>query len=467
MIELDGKDVLVVGMGVSGFAAVEVALRLGAVVTATDSSETPPMLDRIGQLEAAGADVRLGVSVPEDLAAFDLVVVSPGVPDDAEVLASAREEGIEIISELEMGYQLLENDIVAVTGTNGKTTTTALIRRILDHPDRRAHACGNIGSPLVGLVGEVGPEDLLVVEVSSFQLANIREFRAQVAVLLNIEPDHFDRHHDMKEYREAKNRITENQTSDDYFVYNSDDPACREIASEMKAVAIGFGLERAPGYGVWLEDGYIKAGPPLREEVQVVPLRDVRLKGSHNLSNVLAAVGAALAVGEQPAVVRRAVGKFEGLEHRMEYVATVSGVKFYNDSKATNPHAALNAVRSFEEPTTAIIGGRNKGLEFTDLAAEVCRRLDSGRMKGVVLVGESAGELRGLLENSCAGASSGRLVQAGTMEQAVTSAFGIAAGEGVVLLTPACASFDMFSDYKERGRAFKETVSGLARKARR
>lgn len=467
MIDLNGKDVLVVGLGISGFAAAEVALRMGATVTATDSSDSPSMADRLGQLESAGADIRLGVSVPEDLAAFDLVVVSPGVPAKAEVLVSARAEGIEVISELEMGFQLLENEIVGVTGTNGKTTTTALLRRILDHPDRRAYACGNIGSPLVGLVGEAQPGELLVVEVSSFQLANINEFRAQVAVLLNIVPDHFDWHTDMGEYRDAKTRITENQTSDDYFIYNSDDPACKAIASEMKAVAVGFGLEREPGYGVWIEDGFIKAGPPLREEVQVMSLRDVRLKGSHNLLNVMAAVGASLAMGESPAVIRKAVGKFEGLEHRMEYVATVSKVKFYNDSKATNPNAALNAVKSFEEPMVVILGGRNKGLEFTDLMAEVCARLESGQIKGVVLIGESTAEMRESLAAVCPAVGGYRVVDVATIEEAVSTAFGIADDSGSVLLSPACASFDMFSDYKERGKAFKDSVAGLARKGRR
>lgn len=467
MIDFNGKDVLVVGMGVSGFAAAEVALRVGASVTVTDSSPSPPMAGRAGQLDEAGVDVRLGVSVPEDLAAFDLVVVSPGVPDRAEVLVSAREEGIKVISELEMGYQLLENEMVAVTGTNGKTTTTALIRRVLDRPDRKAYACGNIGSPLVGLVGQVQPEDVLVVEVSSFQLANIVEFRAQVAVLLNIAPDHFDWHADMKEYREAKERITANQTSDDYFIYNSDDPACREIAAEMNAVAVGFGLEREPGYGVWVEDGWIKAGPPLREEVQVVPLRDVRLAGSHNLLNIMAAVGAALAMGEQPAVIRKAVGKFEGLEHRMEYVATVSGVRFVNDSKATNPHAAVSAIRSFEEPAVVILGGRNKGLDFTELSHEVCRRLESGLLKGVVLIGESAPEILESMTAGCAGIDGYTVVTAGALDDAINTAFRIADGSGVILLSPACASFDMFKDYRERGRAFKESVVGLARKGRR
>lgn len=467
MIDFMGKDVLVVGLGISGFAAVEVALRVGASVTATDSSPSPPMAGRVGQLEAAGADVRLGVSVPEDLAAFDLVVVSPGVPDRAEVLVRAREEGIKIISELEMGYQLLENVMVAVTGTNGKTTTTALIRRILDRPDRRAHACGNIGSPLVGLVGEVQPEDVLVVEVSSFQLANIVEFRAQVAVLLNIAPDHFDWHTDMEEYREAKTRITENQTSDDYFIYNSDDPACKAIAAEMKAVAVGFGIERDPGYGIWVEDEWIYAGPPLREETPVISLRDIRLAGAHNVLNVMAAVGAALAMGEQPAAIRKAVGKFEGLEHRMEYVATVSGVRFYNDSKATNPHAAINAIRSFDTPAVVIMGGRNKGLDFTELSREVCGRLGSGLLKGVVLIGESTGEMRESLTANCPGIEAFQVLNAGAIDDAISRAFGLADGSGVVLLSPACASFDMFSDYRERGRAFKENVAGLAKKGRR
>jgi len=465
MIEFEGMNVLVVGLGVSGFAAAGVARARGASVTVVDSSDRPSMAGRVHGLEAGGTVVRLGTAVPDDLLSFDLVVASPGVPDRTKVLEMARKGCIKVISELEMGYSMLPNELIAVTGTNGKTTTTALLGEILDRPGRRAVTCGNIGNPLVAQVGQAGDGDLLVVEVSSFQLANIEDFRPGVAVILNVAPDHFDWHAGFDDYVAAKSRITENQGPGDFLVYNSDDVICERIAAGSAAATVGFGLDRSPGSGVWLECGWIMAGEPLRA-TEVMPVDEIDLAGIHNVLNVMAACGAALAVGEGASSIREAVGRFEGLEHRMEPVLDVAGVRFFNDSKATNPHATVHAVRSFEEPTVLIMGGRNKGLDFGGLAAEVCKGLVEGALIGVVLIGECADELRTAIGEACPGTNGSRIAVETEMDSAVHAAYRFAAVErtgAAVLFSPASASFDMFDDYKHRGVVFKQSVARLAR----
>ena len=461
MIELENKKVLVVGLGDSGFAAAKAARGLRAAVTVIDSSGEPARAESIGELESLGVTVNLGVSVPTDISIYDLLVASPGVPGAAPPLKAAKGSGVEVISELELGYRMLDNDFVAVTGTNGKTTTTELAAMMLSGEGRRAIPCGNIGDPVAGLAGEVSPGDIMVAEVSSFQLANIEKFRPRVAVILNIAPDHYDWHADFDEYFAAKARIVENQGPDDFVVFNEDDGHCRAIALTATSRPAGFG--GAPGSGTWIEGDRIMAGQPLLEEpLELVPVSAVRLVGGHNLHNIMAAAGAALAMGATPERVGEVASSFEGLEHRMEPVTEIDGVTFYDDSKATNPHASLHALSSFEGPMVLISGGRNKGLEFDVLARAISERVAAGSLAGVVLVGESAPEMESAIANESAGARSLTVTCAG-LEDAVAKAFSICPRPGVVLFSPACASFDMFDDYKHRGRAFKEAVRGLSR----
>ncbi|MCG2795660.1 MAG: UDP-N-acetylmuramoyl-L-alanine--D-glutamate ligase [Actinomycetia bacterium] len=515
MIDLTGKAVLIVGLGDSGCEAAAAASGLGASVTAIDSSSEPSSLSMLPWLESKGVEVRLGVEVPDGLATYDLVVTSPGVPDRSPVLARAREEGLRVISELELAYRLLDNPIVAVTGTNGKTTTTTLIARMLDRPGRRAVACGNIGTPLVSLCsplnkdacirtsmhphllrsapsrysrstarsralherrlgaldttpylwngalrGEAGPDDILVVEASSFQLAYIEEFRARVSVVLNIAPDHFDWHRNMDEYRKAKMRLVENMLPGDYLVYNRDDDFCTQMALGARGVTVGFSVVSPPGEGLWIEGGWVVAGPPL-EAGRILPVDEIGVSGIHNVGNVMAAAAASLVMGEPPARIREAAREFKGLAHRLEFVSRVGEVLFYNDSKATNPHAALQAIKSFDGPLVAIMGGRNKGLDLSELAGELCRGMESGAIRGVVFLGECADEFRAAVNRECGAAANNCMEMADDMEESVRKAYQLADGSGVVVLTPACASFDMFGDYQERGRVFKECVACL------
>ncbi len=458
MMQLGGKRLLVVGLGLSGAASARVAAGLGASVDLVDRSEKPLRGELAEELRAAGVKISLGVEAPPSLERYDLVVASPGVPDRAPVLAAARAAGLRVISELELGYRLLEADrMVAVTGTNGKTTTTRLIGNMLEAGGVPAVTCGNIGNPLVGLYGRLEPGQVPVVEVSSFQLQNIEDFSAEVSVALNIAPDHFDWHADFDEYREAKMRLVENSRAGDLLVYNADDIWCREMSSRTRGRAWGFSLGRAPGAAAWTEEGWIVTGPPL-EEARLMPVAELKLAGIHNVQNVMAGALAALECGVGRGTVREAAAAFSGLEHRMEYAGTVEGVRFYNDSKATNPHAALHALISFEGPAVAIMGGRNKGLDFSEVARELCARLSDGRVRGVVLVGESAMEMLRAVEGLCGPSARGRVLTAPSLDESVARAHGLSGGEGVIIFTPACASFDMFADYKERGRAFKESV---------
>jgi len=460
MMDLAGKAVLIVGLGDSGCEASGAARGLGASVTAIDSSEEPSRMPQVSRLESDGVEVLLGVDIPDGLEGYDLVVTSPGVPDRSPVLTRARELGLRVISELEFAFRLLENTIVAVTGTNGKTTTTTLIARMLERPERRAIACGNIGTPLVSMRGEADSGDILVVEVSSFQLANIEEFRARVSVVLNIAPDHFDWHRDMDEYREAKMRLVENMMPGDYLVYNRNDDFCVRMASVARGITVGFGIKSSSGEGVWIEDGWIVAGPPL-EAVEVMPVEEIGIPGVHNVENVMAAAAASMAMGEPPARIRDVAREFKGLAHRMEFVSRIGLVSFYNDSKATNPQAALQAIKSFKGSLVPILGGRNKGLDLSELAGELCRGIEGGELRGVVFMGESAGEFEAAVRRECGAAANCCIEMADGMEDSVQRAYRLAGGSGVVVLTPACASFDMFTDYKERGRVFKECVDRL------
>jgi UDP-N-acetylmuramoylalanine--D-glutamate ligase len=458
VIDLEGLKVLVVGLGASGEAAARAATGLGAGVTVVDSSASPLKAESAQEMKSLGVNVLLGVDIPEDMGLFDLVVASPGVPDRSGVLTEARARGRKVISELELGYRLLDgHTFLAVTGTNGKTTTTSLLGKMLTDAGVRAVTCGNIGDPVVGLYGRVSPDAVLVAEVSSFQLQNIEEFRPRVGVVLNVAPDHFDWHRDMNEYISAKARMVENMEGEDSLAYNLQDRACVDIAGKASCRLLGFGLTRQEGSAVWLDGNWMISGGAL-PGARVLDVSKLKVKGAHNVLNVMAAVAASLALGIDPAEAGASACRFEGLEHRLEYVDDIAGVSYFNDSKATNPHAALNAIRTFHEPLVVIMGGRNKGLEFTDLAREACALLEKGEMKGIVLVGESSPEIRAALEEQCGGFGTGQIVEACDLEDALNKAHVLAGGEGTVLYTPACASFDMFRDYAERGRAFKESV---------
>ena len=447
-LDVRGKNVLVVGAGRSGRAAAELLMSRGAQVTLAD---TRTHLEDAVHLHALGVSLDLGPHRPDRFAAADLLVVSPGVPLDQEPIRAAQRAGRPVIGEIEMAAWWLQGRIIAITGTKGKSTTTTLTSRMLAEAGFDAPAGGNLGTPLSSQVGASNPASLHVVEVSSFQLEATDRFHPWIAVLLNLSTDHLDRHASFEAYGAAKARIFANQTAEDWAVVNADDPTALALARRGRARRFDFSLEAAPDDGVTVQgDAIVRrhrgAAAPL------VPLASVKLPGRHLLADVLAATAVGCLAGVPPAAMQRAVETFNGLEHALERVTEINGVRFVNDSKATNIEAARRAIETFEGGVVPIMGGRFKGGRFEDLL-EVVR----SRTRAIVAIGEAAPLIQDALGNAVP------VDRAASMEEAVRLAYGRAAPGGVVLLAPACASFDMFVDYAERGRAFKDAVRRLPR----
>ena len=446
-----GMHVVVVGGGRSGLAAAELLAARGAHVTLAEAAESTPHADRLTRL---GVTLALGPHEPDRFAAADLVVLSPGVPPQQPAVAAARRAGVPIIGEVELASRWLQGRVIAITGTKGKSTTTTLAARMLSEAGFDAIPGGNLGQALSAQVDRSRPGSMHVVEVSSFQLEMTDTFHPWIAVLLNLSPDHLDRHATFEAYRAAKARIFRNQTPEDWAVVNADDGGATDLAQGGRARRFEFALERVIRDGVTVEGGAIVrrqdgAAAPL------LPLGAVSLPGRHLLSDVLAAAAVGCLAGVSPEAMQRAVEGFSGLEHALERAGEIDGVRFVNDSKATNVASARSAIESFDRGVVAIMGGRFKGGRFEDLRDRL-----PGRVTAVVAIGESAPRLQ---------AAFGDLVpvhDAATMAAAVRTAFEAAQPGGVVLLAPGCSSFDMFRDYAERGRAFKDEVARLARERR-
>jgi len=440
------KHVLVVGAGRSGRAAAELLVAHGARVTLAD---TRTYLEDANHLHDLGVSLDLGPHQPERFAAADLLVVSPGVPFDQPAVAAARRAGRPIIGEIELASRWLAGQVIAITGTKGKSTTTTLTSRMLAEAGVDAPAGGNLGTALSRQVAQSTAASLHVVEVSSFQLEATDTFHPWIAVLLNLSADHLDRHESLDAYGAAKARIFANQTPDDWAVVNADDPRALAIARAGRARRFDFGLDHPPADGVTVQDGAI-----VRRDggasAPVLPLSAVKLPGRHLLTDVLAATAVGCLAGVPPAAMRRAVETFNGLEHALEHVLDIDGVRFVNDSKATNIVAARHAIESFDRGVVAIMGGRFKGGRFEDLRDAV-----RSHARAVVAIGEAAPLVEAAL------APVVPVERASSMDDAVQRAYARAMPDGVVLLAPACASFDMFVDYVERGRTFKDAARRL------
>jgi len=444
---VEGKRVTVMGAARSGIAAAELLAKRGARVTL---SETRDEIANAETLERLGVELELGGHRTETFSGADLIVMSPGVPPAQPAIAAARAAGVPVVGELELASRWLRGRVVAITGTKGKSTTTELTGRILEASGFTVTVGGNIGAPLSAQVDGSTMDTMHVVEASSFQLEQIETFHPWIAVMLNFSPDHLDRHPTVAAYGAAKARVFENQTADDWKVINADDPAVLELARRGRATAREFSMSTALATGTALEDGWIvdRVGG---HTTKLVPLDSIHLLGRHLVNDVMAAATVGAIAGAAPAAMTAAVDSFHGLEHAMELVAEVGGVRFVNDSKATNVDAALHSIESFDGDIVPIIGGKFKGGDLR-LLREPLRQ----RAKAVVAIGEA----RPLLRDALAGAID--VHEAETFEHAVTRAFELAKPAGVVLLAPACASFDMFRDYAERGRRFKEEVRKLA-----
>ncbi|HEX3739382.1 MAG TPA: UDP-N-acetylmuramoyl-L-alanine--D-glutamate ligase [Terriglobales bacterium] len=448
-MELNGKRVLVVGLGRSGVASAIFLQSRGAKVTVSDAKSEDQLREQIPTLLDAGIAVETGAHGERTFRNQDLIVVSPGVPVDAEPLEQARTFGQPVIGEIELASQFLPGPIVAITGSNGKTTTTTLVGEIIAASGFKTLVGGNIGTAAISLADEATPETVIVLEVSSFQLETIASFRPRVAVVLNVTPDHLDRHRTFAAYVNAKARIFENQHSDDFAVLNADDPTCVELAGRTRAQVFWFSRQREMESGAFVRDGYVVFRGNGQEQA-VLAVAEIPLKGSHNLENVLAAVCAAALMGCAPEKIRMAIMQFKAVEHRLEYVATIGGVEYYNDSKATNVDATMKALQSFPANIHLILGGKDKGSDYTLLNNSLRERV-----KSVYTIGAAAETIQSQIQGTT------QIVSSGTLDAAVRQASAAASSGEVVLLAPACASFDQFQNYEQRGRVFKELVRQL------
>ena len=445
-----GRRVTVVGAARSGVAAAELLARRGARVTLSEQAGAVADGDRLSGL---GVMLEIGGHRDESFVGADLLVLSPGVPPDQPFVASARAAGVPVIGEVELAYRWLKGRVIAITGTKGKSTTTALTGLMLEASGVRARVGGNIGAPLSAQVEDSTPDTVHVVEISSFQLETTDRFHPWIAALLNFSPDHLDRHPTVAAYAAAKVRLFERQQPDDWAVLNADDPAAVELAAAARSRRRWFGL-------IAVADGVTVAGDTVVErgaagDRPLVPLSAVRVPGRHILSDVLAATAISRLSGGTPAGITTAVSTFAGLEHAMELAGEVDGVRFVNDSKATNVMSARRSFESVPAGLVAILGGRYKGGDFGDLREPL-----RGRARAVVAIGESTARIEDALADVVP------VERAGSMDDAVRQAFGRARPGDTVVLAPACSSFDMFASYAERGRAFKHAVGRLARERR-
>ena len=448
-MELNNKRVLVVGLGRSGVASALFLQSRGAKVTVSDAKSEEQLRAEIPVLLDHGIAVETGRHGERTFQNQDLIVVSPGVPVDAQPLVQARALGEPVIGEVELAAEFLPGPIVAITGSNGKTTTTTLVGEILAKSGLKTLVGGNIGTPAISLAERATPDTTTVLEVSSFQLETIRKFRPKVAAILNITPDHLDRHRTFEAYAKAKGRIFENQGPDDFAVLNAEDPTCVELSKSTRAQTFWFGRRREVEQGAFVRRGVVhmrRSG----SEYEVMPVAEIPLKGAHNVENVLAGICAAELMGCRPEFIRKAVKEFKAVEHRLEYVATVRGVEYYNDSKATNVDATIKALESFPGNIHLILGGKDKGSDYTLL-----NPLLRERVRCVYTIGAAAEKI----QKHIAGAV--KIVASGTMDAAVRQASETAVAGDNVLLAPACASFDQFNNYEHRGKVFKELVLAL------
>ena len=450
--ELRGKRVLVVGLARTGVATAFFCSARGAKVTATDARPENEIGEAIAPLRSVGICLELGGHRENSFLEQDLIVPSPGVPADAPLLQAARAKGVTIWSEVELAGRFLHGRLIGITGSNGKTTTTSLIEHILKTAGFSTILAGNIGTPLIARVEQTSDNSITVVELSSFQLELIETFRPNISVFLNLTPDHLDRHHTLEAYGRAKARIFENQTEADSAVLNADDPATTPLAPPKPRV-YWFSRKQRVAQGAFVRETEIVFRNDGQEEA-VLNLKDIPLAGSHNVENVLAAVAATRLAGAEPAAIAKGVRSFAGVEHRLEFVAEIGGVPYYNDSKATNVDATLKALDAFRGRILIVLGGKDKGSDYTVLQRPL-------REKAILalLIGAAAEKIEKQITGSVA------IERAGTIERAVEIASHAARPGDVVLLAPACASFDQFQNYEHRGRIFKELVHQLERQA--
>lgn len=451
-MEFSDQNILVVGLARSGAAVVRALAGRGARLSICDRKKTEELASLVEEMQSLGAVVYTGGYPRVNREAFDLLVASPGIPLDIAPFQQAYAQGIPVIGEIEMACLLKPAglEICAVTGTNGKTTTTALLDHILAGDGRQSAAAGNIGIPLTSLVEQMDG-GIIALEMSSFQLETIRDFHPHICGILNITPDHLDRHHNMELYTGAKARIFMNQGPEDFCILNREDALVKDLAAKCRARVVFFSTGQILSEGAYIENNLLKIAWEDRIHV-LADLKDVKLRGIHNQENLLCAAMMAFLAGVQPSVIGQALSSFQGVRHRMEEVASIKGVLYINDSKATNPDSAIKALQSFKQPVILIAGGRNKGSKFDLLAGVI-----DEHVKQLILLGEARDQIRAAVIKT----GFQNIHDVEDFERAVPLAASLAEPGDVVLLSPACASWDMFDNYEQRGDLFSRLVFNL------
>lgn len=451
-MEVKGKKVLVFGLGISGIGAGQILERHGAEVIMYDGNQKLTEEKIKKQLgEDSSAKIVIGDFPEEVLEKLDMTVLSPGVPTDLPVIEKMREQGITVIGEVELAYQFGKGDVLAITGTNGKTTTTTLLGEIMKNYQEDVFVVGNIGTPYTTAVEKMTDNTITVAEMSSFQLESIVDFRPRVSAILNFTPDHLNRHHTMEAYVNAKKNIAKNQTEDDYCILNYEDRLTREFGEEIKANVLYFSSQRKLEEGIYLEEGNIIYNYGRVKET-ICHVDELQILGTHNHENVMAACAMAAVYGVPVDVIRESVKAFKGVEHRIEYVTEKKGVTYYNDSKGTNPDAAIQGIRAMTTPTCLIGGGYDKGSTYDEWIEAF-----GSTIKYLVLIGQTSKAIA----DCCEKHGFTNYEFATSMEEAVEKCASHAKPGEAVLLSPACASWGMFDNYEQRGRIFKELVRKL------
>ncbi|WP_341877165.1 UDP-N-acetylmuramoyl-L-alanine--D-glutamate ligase [Defluviitalea saccharophila] len=454
-MEWQKKNILIIGMARSGISSAKLCSRLGANVKLQDMKTREELIanmaEEINLLEGMGIQLILGEDPEPIIDTQDLIILSPGVPTDLGFIQKAKRMNIPVWSEIELGYVLCSCPIVAITGTNGKTTTTTLVGEIMKAYNPNTHVVGNIGTPFTERVEQIKQTDIVVAEISSFQLETIHTFKPKVSAILNITPDHLNRHKTYENYISAKERIFENQDSSDFCILDEDDEICRKMKEKVRAQIVPFSRKKELDKGVFVkgDEIYVKWN---EINAGICKTSDLQILGDHNVENALAATAITICMGVPAEVVKKILISFKGVEHRIEYVDTVEGVQYYNDSKATNVDAAIIGIKAMKRPIVLIGGGMDKGADFTEWV-----NMFPDRVKHLVLIGETTDQIiqtaheKGFFNIS----------KASSLNEAVTLAKNIAVSGDCVLLSPACASWDMFKSYEERGDLFKQAVYAL------
>ncbi|WIV11243.1 UDP-N-acetylmuramoyl-L-alanine--D-glutamate ligase [Proteiniborus sp. MB09-C3] len=449
-MKLKDKNVLILGLAISGVSTAKALNKLGSKITVTDMKSEEELKEHLVELKDIDIDYVLG-SNNVDLGNIDLIVKSPGIPLEAPIMKEALEKGIEVVTDIELAYRISKNKFIAITGTNGKTTTTALTGELIKKAGLKCHVTGNIGVGILWEAVNTDENDIFVIEASSFQLESTKHFKPSISVITNITPDHLNWHKTFDNYINAKKKVLMNQEKGDYTILNYDDLLLREIGKKINSNLIYFSAGNKLDRGVYVDDCKIIINDGLKS-INVMDYRDIRIPGKHNIENALAVVAIGWAMGIEAEIIASTLKEFEGVEHRIEFVGSISGVSFYNDSKGTNPDASIKAIEAINKPIILIAGGIDKGGSFEEF-------IDSfdNKVKALILLGET----REKIKDTAISKGFNNIYIVNSIKEAVKKSFELSESNDNVLLSPACASWDMFKSYEERGRMFKQAVKNL------